>query len=250
MFGDSPVIHGITTRTDRLPMDGNMSLAMGGSTAAVIQNRQAWAEEIGYDWRRFTVGRQVHETSVALVNETVAGAGSQSLETALQRVDALITNQPDVPIAVMAADCVPLLVYDPISGAIGAIHAGWRGTVTGIAENTIRSMQTAFGSRVQDLLIGIGPAICRRCYQVGTDVVDAWRSNTFSSLGDPVEQQAGDYYFDLIEANRIQLIASGVEPSNIEYCGVCTKCSNGSIFSRRGLGPKTGLFASVIMLEK
>ncbi len=244
----SSVVHGVTTRTESLPLHGNMSYMVGEAPDLVAQNRQAWAGAIGYEADRLVLGRQVHETSVVVVDESNAGNGADSVESSIRRVDGLITSTPDLPIGVMAADCVPILIVDPERSAVGAIHAGWRGTVDGIATAAVQAMQNAFGSDPADLQVCLGPSICRSCYQVGDEVVDRWESGRFARVASPVDVTSSGYYFDLRAANLGQLREVGVQNSSIEVSDLCTKCANGSMFSRRGLGPKTGLFTSVIML--
>lgn len=241
--------HGITSRTSDLPLNGNMSFMVGDAPDLVQTNRVAWASAIGYDPNLLVLGRQVHETTVFAVDESHAGSGAQSVETSIRRVDGLMTNVPGIPLGVMAADCVPLLIHDPGLGAVAAVHAGWRGTVDGIASIAVARMADAYGTEPAGLKIGLGPSICASCYQVGSEVVDRWQHGPVSTTADPVRVTSDGLYFDLREANRGQLIAAGVHPDRIEISDVCTQCSNGAQFSRRGLGPRTGLFTSIIMLD-
>jgi polyphenol oxidase len=166
-FDREVVIHGITTRSARLPLNGNMSYMVGDDVDLIRRNRQTWARTIGFDWSRLVLGWQVHRTTVAVVSEKDAGSGAGGVETSLQHVDGLITQAPGLPIGVMAADCVPILIHDPESQAVGAVHAGWRGTVNGIAGVAVEALTSNFGSRPEDLSIGKGPSICSSCYQVG-----------------------------------------------------------------------------------
>jgi polyphenol oxidase len=247
-FDPGFVVHGITTRSGRLPLNGNMSYMVGDDVDLVRRNRQTWARAIGFDWSRLVLGWQVHETTVAVVSETDAGSGARGVETALQRVDGLITKAPGLPIGVMAADCVPILLYDPDRSAVAAIHAGWRGTVDGIAAESVRAMKAHFGSAPEKLRACLGPSICQTCYEVGSEVVERWASTTSAEGCSAMRESADGYYFDLRQANHYLLVTTGVAPDAIEVSDICTRCSNGTMFSRRGLGPRTGLFTSVIML--
>lgn len=242
------VVHGVTTRTADLPLFGNMSFMVGGSPEQVQENRNAWAEAIGYDPSRLVLGRQVHECAVVPVDDSHAGSGAESVETSIRRVDGLMTDTPGLPIGVMAADCVPLLIHDPVAGVVAAIHAGWRGTVAGIAAQSITELHDHYGSQPEHLRVVLGPSICSSCYQVGDEVVDHWERSPHRRSASPVETKADGLYFDLREANRGQLAAMGVPDASIEISDVCTRCSNGAMFSRRGLGPRSGLFTSIIML--
>lgn len=246
----SDLVHGVTTRTAELPLNGNMSFMVGDAPDEVRINRHAWADAIGYQADRLVLGRQIHETSVVPVDESHAGSGADSVETSIRRVDGLMTDTPELPIGVMAADCVPILMYDPVVGAIAAVHAGWRGSIDGIAARAVESMREQYGSDPGDLQVCLGPSICSSCYQVGEEVVDRWRGGPYRRLADPVSVTSEGLYFDLRAANRGLLTGSGVPDSSIEISDICTKCSNGSMFSRRGLGARTGLFTSVIMLQR
>jgi polyphenol oxidase len=243
------VVHGVTTRTPSLPLNGNMSYMVGDSPDLVRQNRAAWAAAIGYDPGRLVLGRQVHETAVVSVDERHAGLGADSVESSIRRVDGLMTRTPNLPIGVMAADCVPILLFDPVAGAVAAVHAGWRGTVEGIVGRSIDVMAEAYASSALNLKAFLGPAICHNCYQVGGEVIERWEDHECSRHGQAVTETTDGFYFDLREANRLQLRHAGVPEEAIEVSEICTKCANGQMFSRRGLGPRTGLFTSVIMLR-
>jgi polyphenol oxidase len=244
------VVHGVTTRTPELPLHGNMSYMVGDAPDLVAQNRRAWATAIGYQHDRLVLGRQVHETTILSVDESHAGRGADTVETSIRGVDGLITSTPGIPIGVMAADCVPILLFDQRTRTVGAVHAGWRGTVDGIASAAVSSMQSSYGTDPMDLRVCLGPSICARCYQVGNEVVDRWQSGPCSASADPVRVTGDGIYFDLRAANVGQLLERGVPEESIEVSSVCTRCANGSMFSRRGLGPRTGLFTSVIMLSE
>lgn len=230
-------------------MHGNMSYMVGDSPDQVQFNRRAWAAAIGYDPDRLVLGRQVHETSVIAVDESHAGSGSGSVETSIRRVDGLMTNVACLPLGVMAADCVPIFIHDPVTRSIAAVHAGWRGTVDGIAGITVANMAATFGCEPADLIVCLGPSICASCYEVGDEVVERWERGPASQTANPVRVTSTGLHFDLREANRGQFISTGVHPDRIEASSRCTRCSNGAQFSRRGLGPRTGLFTSIIMLE-
>jgi polyphenol oxidase len=244
------VVHGCTTRTDALPLHGNMSYMVGDAPEQVRFNRQAWATAIGFEPTRLVLGRQVHETRVVAVDESHAGSGADSVETSIRKVDGLMTDVPGLPIGVMAADCVPILMHDPVRQVVAAVHAGWRGTVEGITSLAVARMSEIYGSDPRDLVAGLGPAICVDCYEVGEEVIHRWERGPVSGTARPVRVTSEGLHFDLNVANRGQLEAAGVPPHNIGASSECTKCSNGAQFSRRGLGPRSGLFTSIIMLEE
>jgi YfiH family protein len=156
------------------------------------------------------------------------------------RTDALITATPGVPLMLRFADCVPILFYDPARKVVGLAHAGWRGTVAGIAQATVEAMGRTFGCRPQDMIAGIGPAIGPCCYTVGADVVQAVRQ-AFPGGSERLTHRAGGHWqLDLWSANQVQLAECGV--GQIEVAGLCTACHTEEWFSHRATGGKTGRF--------
>lgn len=148
------------------------------------------------------------------------------------RADILVSNDPAVAIAVRAADCAPMLIADHATGAVAAVHAGWRGTAASAASAAVAAMRREFGSRPADLIAAIGPSIGPCCYEVGTDVVD-----TFAAAGHarhlidrwfPSPRRAAHaavrpaIRLDLWTANRDQLIVAGLLQQNVHVCGLCT----------------------------
>jgi polyphenol oxidase len=232
-----------------LPAGGDFSFVTGPNPRVVYRNRDAWCRELGVSVDRLVCARQVHGTAVEVVSESHAGRGAASVETAIHGVDALVTDVADVPLAVLSADCAPILIFDPDRRVIAAVHAGWRGTVAGIAASAVATLADRYGSRPEELIVGVGPSICAACYQVGPEVIEAWEDSEHARESGAVARRPDGWYFDLVAANVATLVASGVSRTRIEIAGTCTKCSNGDYFSRRGLGPRTGLFASVIALS-
>jgi YfiH family protein len=176
--------------------------------------------------------------------------GPPGEEAKSPHADMAMTDDPDVAIVVKVADCVPLLVADLRTGAVAAVHAGWRGTAAGIVKRAVASMSTEFGSRPEDLVVAIGPSIGPCCYQVGEQVLEAFRAQGASD-GQIVQwfrpEDSGQHYrLDLAGANRAQLVAAGVLPANIDPCGLCTSCHPAVFHSYRRDGPSAGRLAGVI----
>jgi YfiH family protein len=210
--------------------------------------------------------RQIH--SGLLVIPTLATAGRPS-PTACKG-DGLITQQPGILIGVQTADCVPVLVADRNRKVVAAFHAGWRGTVKRIVENGIGRMRLEFGSRPQDLIAAIGPAIGPCCYSVGEEILSEFESQfpyapqLFHEVHDtdPVRTRypmlfltqcapghspmGPSLHLDLIEANRRQLVAAGLKPAAIQSTGGCTACQRQTFFSHRASGGRAGRMLSVI----
>ena len=147
----------------------------------------------------------------------------------LEGYDAFVTDLKDCAIGVRTADCIPVLLYDPVHKAIAAIHSGWKGTVLQISRKTIAEMSRRFGSSASDLLAVIGPGIQKHNFQVGEEVVERFREAGF-----PVEDIArwegervegtmhGGWHIDLIEANRWILLQAGIPAANIQSSAICT----------------------------
>ncbi|MDA8169469.1 MAG: peptidoglycan editing factor PgeF [Nitrospiraceae bacterium] len=134
--------------------------------------------------------------------------------------DAVITDMDGVLLGVKVADCVPILLQDTVTGAIGAVHAGWRGTAQGILKNTVMKMNEACGSNPEDMLVAIGPAIRGCCYEVGRDVFEEVTKET--GPGDYHETRDGRYFLDLPSANMHQALSLMVPFNNIWISGACT----------------------------
>lgn len=144
--------------------------------------------------------------------------------------DALLTDRPNLWIGVRTADCVPILIADPVRRAVAAIHAGWRGTVCEIAAKVVQAMQQRLGARPAELLAALGPAICARCYQVGPEVARLFRRwEPAVAAGDAAAR------LDLAEVCRLQLLEAGLHDGNIARSNLCTRCMPTDFFSyRRG----------------
>ena len=174
----------------------------------------------------------------------------------LEGVDALVTNVPGVAISVRTADCIPLLLYDPVHKAVAAVHAGWRGTVQHISQKVIDRMRELYGTEASDLLAVIGPGIGPDSFQVGQEVADA-----FADAGFPMDQilkdcgpkaptadnpMNGGLHIDLWRANEWLLEQSGVK--SIQIAGICTY-KNDRYFSARREGTKCGRIINCIKLR-
>jgi len=188
---------------------------------------------------------QVHGNTVRTIR---AGEMSADVLAARPDADALVSNEPDVVLAVQVADCVPLLMADPRSGAAAAVHAGWRGTAAGIARVAIETMARAFGTRSEDLIVAVGPSIGTCCYEVGADLRDAFRGAGWSEadLMPWFSDDGGAVRLDLWAANRDQVRSAGVPAHQIHLSALCTK-SNLEVFdSYRAEGAQAGRLAALI----
>ena len=176
----------------------------------------------------------------------------------LEGVDALVTNVPGVAISVRTADCIPILLYDPVNKAVAAVHAGWRGTVQHISQKTIEVMRELYRTDVSELRAVIGPGIGPDSFQVGQEVADA-----FAAAGIPMSEilkdcgpkaptddnpMNGGLHIDLWQANRWLLEQAGLRSENIQVAGICTYKECDRFFSARREGTKCGRIINVIKL--
>ncbi len=244
-----PLIHAVTTRDPRLPGDGDINIAGRLPCDVAIANRRAWADLIGIDSTALVAGRQIHGTNVRAVDDHHRGFGAVQIEDAIPQSDALITRTIGLPLIIYTADCVPVLLYDPIEHALGLAHAGWRGTVGNIAGEVVAAMQAEFGTRPENLVVKLGPSIGPCCYEVGDEVIDAWRSSGIVQWSEAIVPKEPRAHLDLWRANELAFEAAGVPADHVEHSGICTCCHAKRYFSRRAAQGHRGLFATIAQLQ-
>jgi YfiH family protein len=189
--------------------------------------------------------RQVHGTD-ALVLDRAVGAG----ETFSGEWDALVTNQPDVLVTVRTADCVPVLIHDPVRRVVAAVHAGWRGAVAGIVPRTLSLMQRRFRCEAPSLRVGIGPSVGPCCYEVDAPVLEQLRESCPEWRTMARETGPGKALLDLRALVGFQARHAGVAPEAIRSVNVCTVCHPELFYSYRREGKVIGTMVSGIMLTK
>ena len=195
----------------------NLSLSVGDDPACVLENRRRLAAAFGASPGDFVFARQVHGAGVRVVGEADRGSGAFALDDAIADTDALVTTTPGIVLAILAADCVPIVLHDPVAGVLACVHAGWRGTVARASAAAIAVMQ-GLGSRPSHIIAGIGPAIAPDRYQVGPDVrqaVTAAFGPVASAFVRPDPSAADRRLLDLWGANRHALREAGVPASQI-----------------------------------
>lgn len=226
------LVHGVSDRT------------LGSVFPEETEGRRRFATRLGVTENAFVPTRQVHGGEVVLVPGPRYGCRVRQ-----GGVDGLITAVPGLFLLGFFADCVPILAYDPTGGAVGLAHAGWRGTLLGIAERLVQEMAAGLGTDPADLYVGLGPSIGPCCYEVGGEVLTGVRER----IPDPEAllrpARPGHAYLDLWEANRRALLRAGVRPERIELAGLCTACRVERFFSYRREGERRGLFGATIGLR-
>ena len=165
------VDHFVSTRIGGLSLPPceslNLGFHVGDSPETVLKNRERLAANVEIPLSDFTLARQIHSGTVTIVTEQMRGYGAADLNTAIEETDAMVTAVPRLCLAVLSADCVPLLFFDPQKRVVGAVHAGWRGCVKLIARKTVEILQQEFNCKPTDLLVGIGPSIGPCHYEIG-----------------------------------------------------------------------------------
>ena len=226
----------------------NMSFSSGDERANVIANRALACATWGLTLERSVWGFQVHADRVAAVGAGDAGRGKHGGD-GIPGTDALVTAEVGLALGIVAADCVPIVLYDPLRHVAGLVHAGWRGTVARVACKAVDVMCSRHGSRAQDLLAGIGPSIGPQDYEVGPEVVAAAAGGLGEELAARVlvPTASGHARMDLWQANASALEQAGVPREQIEIAGISTATNLDELYSHRAEGP-TGRFAALVCL--
>ena len=257
------LVHGFSTRVGGVSeLKGRRVLNLGftewDSRGNVRENRRRLQAAVGGEEMKLAPVLQFHSDSIVRFDKA-PGAPA--------RADASITNKGGLLLAIQTADCVPILLVDARKRAVGAVHAGWRGTLARIVEKAIGRMQMEFGSKPEELLAAVGPAIGGCCYEVGTEVAAAF-SGQFANAAEFFDElRTGDepnplqwlnmmppghqpppkkVLLDLKKANRAQLLNAGVAEKNIFVSELCTGCQRNLLFSYRKEGAQSGRMMAVV----
>jgi YfiH family protein len=212
----------------------NLSFSVGDDPGAVLENRRRVAGAIGADLGDFVFSRQVHGAGVRVVTADDRGAGALAVDQSVPEADALVTRDPSVVLAILAADCVPIVLYDPVAHLLACVHSGWRGTVARVSLAAVNAMR-ALGASPENVIAGIGPAISPDRYQVGADVADAVQRGLGSAAQVIRPDGTGKWLLDLWAANRLVLREAGLTDGNIHVTPYVT--GDGRFFSDRAVRP-------------
>lgn len=246
---DAGVLHGIFTRQGGVSPAPWNSLNVGGTVGdervRVKRNRQLSFDALGRSVDSLYDVWQVHGT------ETVCTRSPRPLEQEHLQADAIFTDRPEVTLFMRFADCVPVLLYDPVHKVVGLVHAGWMGTLRGVVSSALSAMHNEYGSQPAEIIAGIGPSIGPHHYEVGPEVaaqaMQAFGQDAGGLLrnSDPANGNSR-VKFDLWSANRLLLEHAGVR--QVEVAGICTACHLEDWFSHRAENGKTGRFGALIAL--
>lgn len=223
----------------------NLRYNGGDSPENVAQNYRILASALSFDFENLVLTRQTHSDIVRKVTKHDAiGIDNR----AYPESDALITNDPGTALCIFTADCTPVLLFDPITGAVGAAHAGWRGTAAKIAAKTARAMIREFGCKPENIRAAIGPNIAQCCFQTDEDVPAAMEKAYGAAAKAFIEKKNEKYYVNLKEINALALKELGIE--QIDISTHCTACQHHRFWSHRMVGGNRGSQGAIIVCKE
>lgn len=212
----------------------NLGFSRGDEMSVVGENYKIFCEHMGVETEKLVLSDQVHETGIKRV--TKKDACGREIKKKLQGIDGLCTDEPGLCLATSYADCVPLFFVDSKHHAIASSHSGWRGTVGKIGVRTVEKMQREFGSCREDVVAIIGPSICRDCYEVSGEVIQAFKKEYTKQQVEEIVypgKRPNKYQLDLWAANYLALKEAGLKPEHIHVSGICTCCHPQLFYSHR-----------------
>lgn len=242
LFPSGSVVHGFLTRTGGVSPAPYASLNFDARDTDTVENvernRSLFHEAFGVKPGHLATVSQVHGKEVLVIEGSVP---QKPIEA-----DAIITAETGIAIGMMTADCQPILLLDPVNNAVGAVHAGWKGTALGIVVVTGELMWKKYGTRPEDLIVSLGPCIGPCCYKVGWNVLDEYMAKHRDA--DCFSENDG-LRMDISLGNFYQLLGMGVRKENISNDSMCTACNSELFFSYRKDSGRTGRQLSFIMLN-
>jgi YfiH family protein len=244
------VPHGFTTRLGGVSRGHlaslNIGIHRGDEWENVLENYRILGNAMGFAPEKLVLSHQTHTDIVLRVGAKEAGSGLYGPE--LSECDGLITNTPGIGLVIFTADCTPILLHDPVTGAVGAAHAGWRGTAAGIAGKTASAMVKEFGCDPQNIRAAIGPNIGYCCFQTDGDVPNAILEAYGSDAEKFIRQERDKYYVNLKEINALSLKRAGV--AHIDISTDCTVCQCDRYWSHRVTQGLRGSQGAIIICKE
>jgi len=248
--------HGFSTRKGGVSKEHlaslNLSFSVEDAKENVLENFRRIGERFGKTPEDFVLSKQSHETKVLKVGTKDRGKGITK-DRDYEGIDALITDEKGIILSCFSADCVPILFYDPIHKTVGACHSGWRGTKGKILQNVVEEMRKHFSSNPAEILIAIGPSICKEQYVVSEDLALSFLED-YPDLGEdtasPIQRISMDkFQLDLWDLNRRIALDCGIKEEHISISGYCTMENPELFFSHRYSQGKRGLQGAFICLQ-
>jgi YfiH family protein len=221
----------------------NLGVNSGDNLVLIRENYERICQVLDITIFDIVCSHQIHSANVRIVTRGDCG---QLFKPTTHKADALITKDPGVALMVFSADCVPILLHDPIHNVIGAIHAGWRGTAENIAGAAIHKMVSEFGCNPNEISAAIGPCISKCCYETDRDVMSALVKTMGEDANGCITARNNKYMVDLKEANRLLLHRAGLY--DIMVSEECTSCQNDKYWSHRRTNGQRGSQVAIIVL--
>lgn len=206
----------------------NLAIGRGDSLENVEQNLHILGNALGFDPAKLVMTMQIHSDIVRVVTDADCNG---PCHRNYPQCDGLVTNTPGVALLIFTADCTPLLFHDPVTGAVGAAHAGWRGTAKGIGARVVEAMVRSFGSRPEDIRAAIGPNVGQCHFETDADVPEAMTAAFGDEVKQYIEKKGEKYHLDLKAINALVLRRAGVR--HIEISDACTMCQPNRFWSHR-----------------
>lgn len=246
------VVHGFSTRLGGVSSRDfcaglNLGYNRDDDPGCVRENFRQFCAAIGADYSGVIKTRQVHRDHVQPV--TAADRGMDLIAPAPWEADGLVTNVPGLCLTVFSADCVPVLLHDPVRRCIAAVHSGWRGTALSIAVRAVEQMTADYGCAPGHILAAIGPSISACCFETHADVPDEMTA-ALGPLAAPCIHPlpGGKFRVDLKGIIQTTLLHAGLDPTHIHVSHHCTTCRPDLYWSHRRLGNRRGSMAAMIQL--
>ena len=245
------VVHGFSTRqggvSQGIYASLNLGFLRGDERENVVENYRRFCTAIGADVDSLVLSNQVHSDVVRVCTSADRGKGFD--RPGDYEADGLMTDVPGLGLVVFAADCLPVLLYDPVRQAVAAVHAGWRGTALGIVGRAVEQMGACYGSRPEDILAAIGPGISRCCFETHEDVPNAMTEALGAGALRFIEVLPnGKFHVDLKGLNALRLERAGVLGAHIAVSPDCTVCLSDKYWSHRVTRGERGSQAALIQL--
>ena len=240
------LVHGTSPRYYETDEGGNESFCLHGNDNSELfrKHQKLFLQSLGIKNEALFHTHQVHGNSVYVLKDPKISTN----EVSQKEADAIVTHLPDCPLIVQTADCVPIIIYDPVKYVTGLVHAGRMGTQKGILTNAIEALSREYGSNPKNLLMGMGPAIRACCYEVDKYCALPFVKKSLGSAGFVKKTFREKYFLDLPKANRLEGLEAGVLERNIFSDGPCTSCDNHKWYSYRKEG-RTGRLMTLAMLR-
>ena len=219
----------------------NLGTSTGDSMENIVKNYEIFSAAAGFTAQNIVTTRQTHGTNIMVATMDDAGKGVYC-DRDYDSIDAIVTKEKNLPIAIHSADCIPVTIIDIKNKAIGSAHCGWRGTFENLASLTYKKMKELYNTK--DAICLIGPGICKDCHEVSEDLYMQFLKKF--GFEDAIVKKENKFYLDLPLINKHILEKEGLK--NITISDLCTCCNKEHLYSHRGLGPQRGIMATITEL--